>query len=51
MNLPTVLITLLVAAVFFAIVIKGIRNKKSGKGGCSCGCSGCSMSEICHSKK
>ena len=51
MNLPTIIISIIVAAIFLAIVINGIIKKKNGKGGCSCGCSGCSMSEICHSKK
>ena len=36
--LPTILIGLLVAVVFFAIVGKGIYNRKHHKGGCSaCG--------------
>ena len=42
--LPTILIGLLVAVVFFAIVGKGIYNRKHHKGGCSaCGgsCGGC----------
>ena len=33
--LPTILIGLLVAVVFFAIVGKGIYNRKHHKGGCS----------------
>ena len=36
--LPTILIGLLVAVVFFAIVGKGIYNRKHHKGGCSDGC-------------
>lgn len=41
---PTILIGLLVAAAFFAIVGKGIYNRRHHKGGCSaCGgsCGGC----------
>lgn len=49
--LSTLLIGLVVAGVFVAIVVRGVRNRKQGKSSCSCGCSGCSMSEICHSKK
>ncbi len=49
--LATTLIALFVAGVFLAIVIREIRNRKQGKSSCSCGCSGCSMSDICHSKK
>jgi hypothetical protein len=51
MNLPTTLIALLVAGVVLAIVIHEIHNRKQGKPSCSCGCSGCSMSDICHNKK
>ena len=46
MNLPTILIGLLVLAVFAAIVARGVYNKKHGRSGCSCGgdcghCKGC----------
>lgn len=46
MNLPTILITVLIAAVFLFIVIREIRLRKSGKSPCSCGgscekCGGC----------
>ena len=38
-----------VAAVFLAIVIAGIVNKRKGKSSCSCGgCGNCPMSENCH---
>lgn len=41
--IPTILIGLLVAVIFFAIVGRGIYNRRHGKGGCSAcgGCSGC----------
>lgn len=53
MNLPTIIVATIVAVVFFAIVIRGILNKKKGKSLCSCGgsCSGCAMSESCHKTK
>ena len=44
--IPTILIGLLVAAAFFAIVGKGIYNRRHHKGGCSaCGgsCGGCGV--------
>ncbi len=35
-----------------ALIIRGIiKNKKSGKSGCGCGCSGCAMNGSCHSAK
>ncbi|SFP88044.1 hypothetical protein SAMN05216343_11712 [Oscillibacter sp. PC13] len=44
MNLPTLIGTLLVLAVFGTIVGRGIYNHKHGKRGCSCGgdCGSCS---------
>lgn len=48
MNLATIIGTFVVAAVFLLIVGTSIRNKKNHKGGCSCGCSGCANSSICH---
>ena len=43
-----IVIGLLVAVIFFAIVGKGIYNRKHQKGGCSCGgncgaCGGCGV--------
>ena len=51
MNLPTIIVAAVVAAVF-AIVITGIRNKKKGKHSCSCGgsCGACGMNGSCHNK-
>ena len=41
MNAPTVIVALAVAAVFVAIVVRGIINRKKGKSSCGCGCDGC----------
>lgn len=45
MNWPTFIVALIVAGVFVAIIAVRIRNKKKGKGGCSCGgsCESCGM--------
>lgn len=48
MNLPTILVGLLVLAVFIAIVARGIYNKKHGKGGCACGGDCASCGGNCH---
>ncbi|MBE6991846.1 MAG: FeoB-associated Cys-rich membrane protein [Ruminococcaceae bacterium] len=37
MNLPTFIVAAIVAAVFIAIVVKMISDKKNGKSSCSCG--------------
>ena len=40
-NLPTMVIAGIVAALFLAIVIRGIVKRRRGETGCGCGCSGC----------
>ena len=43
------MIAAIVAAIFIAIIVNGIKNRKSGKGSCSCGsCGGCAMNGTCH---
>ncbi len=44
MNLPTLIIALIIAAVFIAIVVNGLRRRKKGKHACSCGeCGSCGL--------
>lgn len=50
MNLPTIIVSALVAALFLAVLLRGIYNRRHGKGGC-CGCSGCPHSSQCHLAK
>lgn len=45
----TVITLLILAAIVTAIIMKMIKNKKSGK--CSCGCSGCASRELCESSR
>lgn len=49
-NAPTIIIASLIAIAVIAIIARGIINKKNGKSGCGCGCSGCAMKDKCHSK-
>ena len=51
MNLPTIILSVLVAAVVAAIILRGIYNRRHGKGGCSCGCSSCPSQGMCHPAK
>ena len=51
MDWPTIIVAAVVAGIFIAIVVRGIINKKKGKGGCSCGCGGCAMKDSCHGAK
>ncbi len=46
-NLSTVMVAAIVAAVFVAIVVSEIKKRRSGKGACSCGCSGCALQGKC----
>lgn len=49
-NPATIIAGLLVAAVFIAIVARGIYNRRRGKSSCSCGggCGGCACAGMCH---
>ncbi|BAK98700.1 hypothetical protein OBV_15020 [Oscillibacter valericigenes Sjm18-20] len=49
MNVPTIIGAVIVAAIFIAIVARGIYNKRHGKGGCSCG-GDCGTCGCCHEK-
>lgn len=51
MDWPTVIVASIIAAIFLAIVIRGIINKKKGKSSCGCGCSGCALKDSCHNGK
>lgn len=50
-NLATVLVGAAVFGAFAAVIIRGVHNRKNGKGGCSCGCGDCPGKDICHPKK
>lgn len=49
-NLATIIVLLVVVLVFGLVVFKLIKDKKTGKSSCSCGCGGCPMKDSCHSK-
>ncbi len=51
MTWQTIVVAIIVAAIFTAIIVKGIINRKNGKGSCSCGCDGCANAGTCHGKK
>lgn len=53
MNAPTIIIGGIILVVLVAIIVRGIHNRKNGKGGCSCGggCGNCPSSGMCHPKK
>lgn len=47
----TIIVSAILIIIVSLIIYKQIKNKKEGKSSCSCGCSGCAMSEVCHGKK
>lgn len=47
----TILVSAILLVIVGLIIYRLIKNKKEGKGSCSCGCSGCAMSDVCHNKK
>ena len=49
-NAATIIISLVLLAVVCLIVWKLVKDKKSGKGGCSCGgsCESCGACRSCH---
>lgn len=42
-NIGTIIVGLILLAVVALIVRKLVRDKRSGKGGCGCGCENCAM--------
>ncbi len=44
-NLGTILVFFAVAAIVSLLVLKLIKDKRSGRSGCSCGCSSCVYSK------
>ena len=49
-NIGTIVVCAVLIGVVALIITIMVRNKKKGNSSCSCGCSGCAMSEHCHSK-
>ena len=51
MNAATVIVGVIVLAIFVLAFRNVLKNIISGKGNCSCGCGNCPGSTICHPKK
>jgi hypothetical protein len=49
-NIGTIIVSLILIGVVTAIIVKMVKNKKSGKGSCGCGCEQCAMHGKCHTK-
>lgn len=51
MNLPTILIGLVILAVFVAIVARGIQNRRAGRHSCGGDCGACGACSACDPTK
>jgi len=50
-NFATILISSILLLSLCVAIRKIIKDKKSGKSGCGCGCNGCALSDKCHPDK
>lgn len=46
-NWGSLLVGCVLLAIVAAVVIRMVRDKKSGKGGCGCNCAGCPSAGMC----
>lgn len=47
-NMATILISLGLLIIVFAIIVKLVKEKKKGKSSCGCNCAHCAMAGSCH---
>ena len=47
-NGATIAVTAVLAVIVGLVVFKMVKDKKNGRSGCGCGCSGCAMKDKCH---
>ena len=50
-NIGTIIVALTVSVAAAAIIIRAVKNRKSGKSSCGCGCSCCPMGGKCGADK
>ncbi|MBQ7186227.1 MAG: FeoB-associated Cys-rich membrane protein [Ruminococcus sp.] len=46
-NLGTIIVSIILLLILSAAVMKLIKDRKSGKSSCGCGCAGCAMHGAC----
>lgn len=47
-NIGTILVLLVVLLVIGGAIATVVKNKRSGKSGCGCGCANCALKGQCH---
>ncbi|MCM1298188.1 MAG: FeoB-associated Cys-rich membrane protein [Firmicutes bacterium] len=48
MNLPTIIVCIVLAAIVGLIIYKMVKDKKQGKSSCGGSCGSCPMGGCCH---
>jgi len=43
-----IVVSLVLFLIAAAVVVRMVRDRKTGKGGCGCGCKGCANAPYCH---
>ncbi len=49
-NIGTIIVSLILICIVTAVIVKMVKDKKSGKGSCGCGCEHCAMHGKCHTE-
>jgi len=49
--MATIIISLVIAGLAAAVVVHMVRQRKSGKSSCGCGCEACKLGGKCHERK
>ena len=47
-NIGSIIIVGVLILISSLIIVNRVKAKKNGKGSCGCGCSECSMQNVCH---
>ena len=50
-NMATIAVTAVLALLVAAVIAGMVRSRKKGGSSCGCGCAGCAMGSVCHSRK
>lgn len=51
MNTGTIITGIILFSIILLILLKLIKDKKSGKSSCGCGCEHCANASHCHASK
>jgi len=50
-NTASILVGLVLLALVLGIVLRMLKDRRTGKSGCGCGCEGCANHAFCHPPK